>query len=191
MYGEFQSTGRPDPEVRQRPQAEVKEKPYISIIVETIIRDRSTSAQPGIKSMHMFRYDGAYYKNGVGSLKRYRSVASTGTTDIPGLGKKEGIRNKFQIDEKSISDNKLDFWMKGETASAVGVLPNINYNLHFKLDLDNRTFSIGGNHDGYPSYVVNIAGTEIALQKIYDFEQGYLLELFGSGDVTVSESGSF
>ena len=191
MYERFQGGGRPDAQQTSRPEAKVAEKQSVSIIVQTIIRDTSSSIQAGVKSTHFITYDGEYHKDKHGTWNRFISESIVGTTDVPLIGKKEGIRNSFKIEKFSADGTRISFWMKGATASVVGVLPDINYYMYFLIDIEERQFSIGGSHDGYPSYVAYLRDSSGESISIYDSQQGFLPALLGSSDIKVSESGSF
>ncbi len=199
MY--VQSDGRPDGAQgstyqgpTDRPEAQAKPRNKIQIIIQSIIRKTDTSAQEGVKSTQLFIFDGEYHRSDDGQLRQYLTTYSVGTTHIPCFGEKEGVRNSFDVTDFLHKSEVLNFWMTGETASAVRFLPNINYKMYFVIDQKNKIFTISGSNDGYPSFVAFIKDGDSAMKKIYDCQQGYLTELFGSGgskDVKISESGSY
>lgn len=78
----------------------------------------------------------------------------------------------------------MTFDVIGETASGVGVIPNINYSFKFKLSSDG-TLTFKGCHDSYPAYHVKI-GSRVA----YNFEHKPkdLIGLFGNCDVSVNKN---
>lgn len=142
----------------------------VVIEIETAIRKVSRlTAQVGQKSLQKITVD-------FGS----RSVVQefrTGKTSvlIVDLG---SIRDDFKLVQKGFSDGVANFAVSGQTASAVGVMPNIDYRFDFEAKPNEVVFS--GSHDGYPSYKIKINGKEA-----YDCLQGHLGELLGDSDVTV------
>jgi hypothetical protein len=59
---------------------------------------------------------------------------------------------------------------------------HIDYSFNIKYDANKVKGHLSGSHDGYPSYEVWKDGV-----KIYDYQQGTLRQLWGSGDVTVDK----
>jgi hypothetical protein len=103
---------------------------------------------------------------------------------------KTGVTKLFGHEFKSRGDRFLaEVLSNTRSATTFGLRGQTGSKLHpFMIDYDFRlthnrtyaTFSLGGTHDGYPSYVVSVNGV-----VIYDFPQGFIGELAGSGDVEV------
>lgn len=142
----------------------------VVIEIETAIRKVSWyTAQVGQKSMQKLTIDF--------DSKTVKNDYHTGKTSIfcVELG---SIRDSFKLERVRFSSNKAYFSVSGQTASAVQVMPNINYQFTFEVSASEVTFS--GSHDGYPSY--NIA---VNSNSVYDAVQGLIGELLGDSDVTV------
>jgi hypothetical protein len=58
----------------------------------------------------------------------------------------------------------------------------IDYSFNIRYNANKGKGHLSGRHDGYPSY--EVWKNDV---KIYDYQQGSLPELFGSGDVTVDK----
>lgn len=145
----------------------------VVIEIETAIRRQSwATAQVGQKSLQTISVD---FRS-----KKTSHTFTTGKTSI--LGMPVGsIRDDFKLTKTKFSgSSNITFSAKGETASAVGFMPNINYSFDILLSLSPRTVTVTGAHDGYPSY--NIA---VNSKSVYDYVQGYLPELLGDSDVSV------
>lgn len=67
------------------------------------------------------------------------------------------------------------------TFVAFGVLPAIDYDFTMRYDANKKSGTPDGAHDGFPSYEVYKDG-----ELIYNFDEGIILELSGSSDVTFS-----
>jgi hypothetical protein len=139
---------------------------------ETAIRRVSwATAQVGQKSLQTVVVDFAN--------KKFSWSYKTGKTYLPIAGGLRSIRDDFQlIGPKFTPSGDFVFSVKGETASAVVIMPNINY--RFDMVLSPQKVTYWGKHDGYPSY--NIA---VDHRSVYDYVQGFIGELAGDSDVTV------
>ena len=104
----------------------------------------------------------------------------TGTTDFFGIIL-ESVRNNFTVNTLSINSTEARLKIVGETASGVGIIPNINYAFEVKIYQSGRS-EIKGCHDGYPGYVVRVNG-----EDRYNFEHKpmSLINLFGECDIVL------
>lgn len=142
----------------------------VKIEIETAIRDLSWgSFQAGQKSLHTVLVDLTNQK--------IESSYKTGHTEILGFSV-NSIRDGFKIENKQFLSKSVIFKAIGQTASAVGFMPNINYTFYFHVTESQVLYS--GSHDGYPSYKISVNG-----KPIYDHMQGWLGELFGDADIDV------
>jgi hypothetical protein len=139
--------------------------------VVTVIRP--PDAQAGVKSQQTVRIDPA-------TGKLISNVYSTRVTHA-GLTL-PSIRDNFTA-TSSPTPAGFKVILSGETASAVQVLPNINYDVQIYYNSTTGTVSLRGSNDGYPSYEIYQGGTEI-----YDYQQGHLWQLAGSGDVIIKKN---
>lgn len=143
-----------------------------AVVVETRIKEGALSFQAGMKSRHTVKID---YSS--------RSLSSdflTGVTNLVGI-ELGSVRDRFTVYSPIFSGEVASFIMEGQTASAVGVLPNINYRFTITVDRAAREIVVSGCHDGYPSYSIIVGDTEV-----YSFEQEFLAALFGSCDIVVA-----
>jgi hypothetical protein len=143
----------------------------VFVEIETAIRAVSwATAQVGQKSLQRLTIDF--------ESETVDTQFLTGKTEILGV-ELGSIRDSFKlIRPRFNANNKAFFSVSGETASAVVLMPNINYQFEFEVSPDEATYS--GSHDGYPSYNIAINGS-----SVYDFVQGHLGELIGDSDVKV------
>lgn len=147
----------------------------ITIKIETAIRNvHWSTVQAGVKSKHVIDIDP--------STRSICEDVHTGKTIIFGSSW-DSIRDDFKVRNKVYSDDYIKFSAKGETATAVGVLPNINYFFRFIVYPSKRLITFNGCHDGYPSYNISVNG-----KSVYDYVQGVVLQLAGDGDVVVAKS---
>jgi hypothetical protein len=146
----------------------------VVIEIETAIRKISwASFQAGQKSLHSITVD-------FGSKKTVATY-TTGHTKIAGF-QVGSIRDKFLlIGNRFNGGGTALFTAVGETASAVGVMPNINYT--FQLEVTPHSVKYSGTHDGYPSYKILVNGA-----TIYDYVQGHIGQLLGSEDIEVKST---
>ncbi|MET4726698.1 hypothetical protein ABIE09_000469 [Lysobacter enzymogenes] len=153
----------------------------LTIEVVTAIRAVKRAFGTGEKSRHVLTL------NPAAGLVTERVLL--GATDLL-LFQLEAIRSKFAATSAYENDQRYRIRARGSTASGVGLMPSIDYDLVFVLDLARRSIEIDGTHDGFPSYSVLVNG-----RKVYDFEQGHMAKswalLYGSGDVTVRKSDKF
>jgi len=149
-------------------------KRKISIEIETAIRKQSwATVQVGQKSLQTLVVDF--------DAQTVTESHITGSTKI--FGKSFGsIRDDFKLLAYSFtSTGTVSFSVKGQTASAVGFMPNIDYKFDILLTSSPKLISVTGYHDGYPSYNVSING-----KSVYDYIQGHLGQLLGESDVKVN-----
>jgi hypothetical protein len=146
--------------------------PIVCIEIETAIRKLSwASFQAGQKSVQKVTVDF--------TLRKVASQFYTGKTKVLGI-ELGSVRDRFALTaQRFTEDGTACFTVTGQTASAVTVLPNINYTFDFQVSQTDVIFS--GRHDGYPSYHIAIDGA-----SAYDHVQGHIGQLAGSADVLVS-----
>ena len=148
-------------------------KDSVLVEIETAIRRQSwATAQVGQKSLQTVTVD-------FGS----RKITETHTTGKTNIGPITvgSIRDNFTLGRPTFGPSgNASFSVKGETASAVGFMPNINYEFSILLSSSPRLVTVTGSHDGYPSYNIAVNG-----KSVYDHVQGHLGELLGDSDVTV------
>lgn len=113
----------------------------------------------------------------------------TGTTDFFGVTL-NSVRDKFKVTGLNFdSDDFLIFTAIGETASGIGVAPNINYRFKFEARPkgDDILWKITGCHDGYPAYKITINSLVQGGVKTvaYNFKHKsiQLFNLFGECDI--------
>lgn len=151
------------------------ESDIIKVQVETAIRNVSwLTVEVGVKSTHTISIDPI--------KKTIVDVVTTGKTNFLGMSF-SSIRNDFKVTKKVFETGCVKFSVKGETATAVRVLPNINYAFDIILYPTKKLISIDGAHDGYPSYNVAVNG-----KSVYDCVQGWVPQLLGDSDITVKKS---
>lgn len=129
----------------------------------------SFDPQPGMKSTQTIDVDF--------SSKSVKSSYVTGTTKI-GSWELKSVRDAFTIKNIVFSDQSVTFKTFGQTASGVGFMPNIDYEMAFKVNADGSG-TVEGAHDGYPAYSIK-KGTEVIYQ--YKHKSKDLQKLFGSKD---------
>ena len=151
------------------------------VVVEIITEIREVSPlsfQVGVKSHQTILLDK--------STNTATAKVTTGTTSIAGY-EFDSIRNHFSIGEAQFTGNLISVTAKGQTASAVGIMPDIDYQLTVRLNHLQSKAWISGCHNEYPSYRILINGN-----AVYDREQtgAALTGLYGSCDILVVEDGA-
>lgn len=133
--------------------------------------------QAGEKSRQMIIFDT--------SRRTITSEFQTGKTSVLGFDF-SSIRNNFTVNGSNFSGQRASVTAKGQTASAVGFMPDIDYQFSIVADLQASRISITGCHNEYPSYRILINGTQV-----YDREQtgAALTGLIGVCDINVSIDG--
>lgn len=115
--------------------------------------------------------------------RKITSSYKTGATEFFGI-KLSSVRNNFKVVNKSFSgNNKVKFTVVGETASGVGVIPNINYRFVIALTAGGA-ITVMGCHDGYPAYKVKVDGK---VKYAFRHKSKEVLNLFGECDIRVSQ----
>ncbi|AWM06104.1 hypothetical protein [Bradyrhizobium symbiodeficiens] len=96
------------------------------------------------------------------------------------------IRNSFKISGQSFSGNLAAVTAKGETASGVEIMPNINYGFTIRINKAQSKAWVSGCHNEFPSYTVLVNG-----KTIYDRTQTgtALIGLIGECDIVVNVDG--
>lgn len=128
-----------------------------SINIEIVTEIREPDNQAGVKSRHVIAVD--YDAESVSA------TVETGTTDF-GEVQLDSIRNEFKIDQKHFTGNTAAIGAVGSTASAVGILGSIDYDLTIRVNVDKRMAWVDGTHNEYPSYTILVDG-----KKVYDRRQ--------------------
>ena len=144
----------------------------VQVVIESAILE--PDFQPGMKSRHVVQVDFAGQK--------VIDVAETGVTELLGT-QWNSIRDNFRVLDVSFNGDKASFVAKGETASAVQFLPNINYTFQITVWRDG-TAVIRGCHDGYPGYRVTVEGED---QYFFAHEPKDLVRLVGECDIRLTE----
>lgn len=150
--------------------------PVVEIITE--IRDVSPlSFQVGMKSHQTIKFDV--------DKKVVTNDVETGKTNIAGLDL-GSIRDNFIITNQNIEKGSGRVTVSGQTASAVGVMPDIDYKFTIRFVGKKSLLWIDGCHNEYPSYTIKVNG-----KQIYDREQTgtAVTGLMGSCDVQVLVDG--
>lgn len=142
----------------------------VTYTVVTVIRP--PDAQAGVKSQQTVRIDPV-------TGKLVSNTYSTGVTHA-GLTL-PSIRDNFTA-TSSPTPAGYKVNLSGETASAVQILPNINYDVQIYYNRSTDTVTLRGAHDGYPSYEIYQGNTQI-----YDYQQGFLGQLAGDSDVSIKK----
>jgi hypothetical protein len=138
---------------------------------------------PGMKSTH------TVILNQTDNKIIFSDSYETGTTDFFGV-KLSSIRNNFKISNTSynLDQDQAGFKVTGETASGVGVVPNINYS--FDVQIKDERIHLKGCHDGYPAYTVTLIVPGESPVTVYDFKHKPMrvINLFGNCDTAVNTS---
>jgi hypothetical protein len=153
-------------------------KDLFKIEVVTDIRNVSVfSFEVGEKSRQIVALD---Y-----SSSKANSKFDTGHTSIAGFDF-DSIRNDFKISGVKFDGNIAGFKVTGQTASRIGILPDIDYSFDFKINKNQSKIWISGCHNEYPSYRILVDD-----QQVYDREQTgtVVFGLLGKCDILVSEEG--
>jgi hypothetical protein len=157
--------------------AEAHAQQYIVEIVTAIRNVSVLSAQVGEKSRQKITID---YGNST-----MTSSYTTGTTHVVGIDL-SSIRNDFKISGQSFSGNIAAVTAKGETASGVVIMPNINYGFTIRINKAQSKAWVSGCHNEFPSYTVLVNG-----KIVYDRVQTgtALIGLIGECDILVNVDG--
>ena len=144
-------------------------------VVEVITRIDPGDPVPGMKSKHKIAVD--FKKKTL-----HRVQVETGTTI--GIS---STRDKFSeivmgwnaCGRGGVPSNCVKLQLKGQTASGVRVIPNIDYNFSIYVTHDGLS-AIRGCHDGYPTYLVKVNG-----KVLYHFKHKpiRILKLWGDCDI--------
>lgn len=146
----------------------------VVVTIETAIRPVSAlTAQVGQKSLQTITID---FKTKVASEK-----FATGVTHLFGRTL-HSVRNDFKFfDIRFGPGGQVSFSVKGQTASGVGFMPNIDYKFDIMVIQSAKEIIFSGSHDGYPSYNISVNGA-----MVYDYVQGWIGQLLGTSDVIVA-----
>ena len=127
--------------------------------------------QAGMKSEQSLRVDFA--------RRKVTSTFRTGVTSI-GSVSLSAVRNNFKVLSVAFSGTTASFRAVGQTASGVGFMPDIDYDMTFEVN-SSGSGNVRGSHDGYPAYFVRKDGR---LVHHFRHRSAQLHRLFGSRDVT-------
>ncbi len=119
--------------------------------------------------------------------KRVTQYFSTGVTTL-GPVELGSVRDKFVIANVDFSSaGRVGFTARGQTASGVLFMPNINYNFQLAIT-PNGKGTIAGCHDGYPAYQVTVGK-----KTIYNYKHPSisLVKLFGECDIEIKNAIEF
>ncbi|MER9473669.1 hypothetical protein [Mesorhizobium sp. M0520] len=152
--------------------APVQAQSPVTVVVETEIL--KSDPLPGIKTQQTVQVDFA--------RKTISQDFKTGKTDL-GITQLDSIRNDFKIEDVVFASGKATFMLKGQAASGVGFLPDIDYRFNVTLWPDGHSI-IRGCHDGYPAYRVKVAGRQEYFFPHGEFE---LSKLLGTCDIRLPE----
>lgn len=113
-----------------------------------------------------------------------KAITQTFSTGVTKIGPVEigSVRDKFLFDNVDFSSpGRVGFTARGQTASGVLFMPNINYKFQLAVTPAGKG-AFSGCHDGYPAYQVKVAG-----KVVYDFKHQplSLVKLFGECDVEI------
>lgn len=128
---------------------------------------------PGMKSKQTLLVDFAQ-----------RKIMQSFTTGVTDVGFEIGsVRDKFEVENVAFENGRVGFTARGQTASGVMFMPNINYRFYFSVTPAGGGV-LSGCHDGYPAYEVLVAG-----KKVYDFthKSMNLVKLFGTCDIDAGD----
>lgn len=152
-----------------------------TIVIETRILDFDPVS--GMKSTQRI----AVFLDKDAGRMRFADSFVTGTTY--GLA---AVRNEFELTDTSydLNNGTLSFKVRGQTASGVRLMPDIDYSFSISFDGSNRrnVWKINGCHDGYPAYKIWIENAVSGENRtLYEFRhQSYrLLNLVGQCDTKV------
>ena len=123
------------------------------------------SAQAGMKSEHAVRID-----LDTGTVLSAPSVA-TGITDI-GIADLPAARSAFSHSSIRTPDGTVTLTLNGTTASGIQVMPDIDYRFTLTFSPDG-TWTLAGNHDGYPSYDVWMSKDEAPIYRFDHPQYGF------------------
>lgn len=154
-----------------------------NIVLEIETRILDFDPQAGMKSRQTIT---------VMERDRVESSYVTGKTSV-GPVDVGSVRNRFEVKDVRVGSDRasptLQLTAIGQTASAVTILPNINYRFSFLFS--ERGLRVTGCHDGYPAYRVTVRTTRpgSGTVTVYKFTHKRidLVKLFGTCDVKVAE----
>ncbi|UWR60190.1 hypothetical protein [Phaeobacter inhibens] len=114
-------------------------------------------------------------------MQSHLGAFETGVTSIVGA-EFASIRDGFEVLDVKFDGDRATLRIKGETASAVQVLPNINYTFDLTIYRDGSAV-LDGCHDGYPSYRVSVEGET---RYYFAHAPNDLIKLVGECDIRLS-----
>lgn len=144
-----------------------------TVRVEVVTRILPFDPEAGMKSTQVLLIDF--------DKKTITPSFSTGVTSI-GPIQIGSVRDKFVVDNIDFgTPGRVGFTARGQTASGVLFMPNINYKFNMAVTPKGKG-ALSGCHDGYPAYQVTVAG-----KSVYSFkhESLSLIKLFGECDVEI------
>ncbi len=144
----------------------------VRVVIESRILE--PDPQAGVKVRHLLEVDF--------DRQNIEDFYETGTTDFFGVDL-DSVRDNFTVLKIHFSGDVAWFEVRGETASGVAVLPNVNYRLNFEVARSGEA-KISGCHDGYPAYRIVVDGVE---QYAYQHQPLDLLSLLGECDIVMQD----
>jgi hypothetical protein len=119
-----------------------------------------------------------------------KQVTQSFSTGVTTLGPVDfgSVRDKFNVANVDFSSaGRVGFTARGQTASGVLFMPNINYRFHLAITRNGKG-ALTGCHDGYPAYQV-IVGKKM----IYSYKHPSisLFKLFGQCDIEIKNAIEF
>ncbi|PBB20395.1 hypothetical protein CK219_10505 [Mesorhizobium sp. WSM4313] len=143
----------------------------VTVVIETRIKEKTLSFEAGMKSTQTLKLNF--------DAQKLTSDFSTGVTNIAVTDLKS-VRDKFVVEGVNFTKTAANFIAKGQTASGVLFMPDIDYKFSITVDIAAREVVLSGCHDGYPSYKVLVNNSQV-----YDFDQEFLGALLGTCDTDV------
>ena len=119
-----------------------------------------------------------------------KSITPSFSTGVTSIGSIDlgSVRDKFVVDNIDFgTSGRVGFTARGQTASGVLFMPNINYKFNMAVTPKGKG-ALSGCHDGYPAYQVTVAG-----KSVYDFKHQSLslIKLFGECDIEIKKVVDF
>jgi hypothetical protein len=151
-----------------------------TVKIEFITEIRPPHIQSGIKSHQTISLDLA--------SDTAKAEVTTGVTEvIPGWSW-GSVRDKFELTNVSFGRPQIRFTTQGQTASALLVMPDIDYKFSVILNRDQKKYWISGCHNRFPSYRILINS-----KSVYDHAQvgNAFTGLFGVCDAIAIPEGSY
>ncbi|WP_158673421.1 hypothetical protein [Bosea sp. FBZP-16] len=121
--------------------------------LEIITEIRPPHVQAGEKSRQAISIDLAN--------SRASSTVSTGVTQVVPGWDWGSVRDKFELKNVTFGSPRITFIAKGQTASPVLFMPDIDYQFSVILNRVQKKIWISGCHNRFPSYRILINGASL------------------------------